>query len=562
MLSFDITDRNIRIIKGTESNGKIKISSAATLNLDEAVIVNGHVNDINRVAMMINQVLKQNNMPDKEAIVSIASNQTVFKELLIPPTTKESEFMKNVRHELQMQINIDDSYSVGYLIVGEPEETETGERMQKILATACPYDVVDCYKRIFHMLGLNLRSVMIGCNAITKVLLADVKVKSLMPLLAVQIDSNFISLNLYENNQLSFSRFASIDPDDYDDPDDYVFQAVNENIYRMLQFARSRGSESIDNVVFYGDITVSPNLYNRLVDEMAENDISVSQLNVPPQIHGYQNLEFSVYANAVGAMFKRNKVTEHVNLLEADNAVTNMIKKKSGGKTGGVLMGVGVVLSLLAVVGAYGGLFIADEVVKSATKALQEDIDSPETAAQRKQYQDLLAMTAKVDDYANKIQNTSDAFRTQPVLTRACFNAVDEALAKIVENNPNVTEAEIGTFTMAEGQINIPVTFETTEALSQKYPAELVQYLYDNNKAQFAAVEYVGYTVEEVQDEEGNAVAPEGEIPIDITISIGGNTLTAENTLKKVTFELILTLKNGYTPDLTVQAPTEQAAAQ
>ena len=65
MLSFDITDRNIRIIKGTESNGKIKISAAATLSLEEAVIVNGHVNDINRVAMMINQVLKQNNMPDK-----------------------------------------------------------------------------------------------------------------------------------------------------------------------------------------------------------------------------------------------------------------------------------------------------------------------------------------------------------------------------------------------------------------------------------------------------------------------------------------------------------------
>ncbi len=33
MLSFDITDRNIRIVKGVEGNGKIKISSAATLNL-------------------------------------------------------------------------------------------------------------------------------------------------------------------------------------------------------------------------------------------------------------------------------------------------------------------------------------------------------------------------------------------------------------------------------------------------------------------------------------------------------------------------------------------------
>lgn len=41
MLSFDITDRNIRVVKGVESNGKIKISSAATLNIEEGLIVNG-----------------------------------------------------------------------------------------------------------------------------------------------------------------------------------------------------------------------------------------------------------------------------------------------------------------------------------------------------------------------------------------------------------------------------------------------------------------------------------------------------------------------------------------
>ena len=45
MLSFDITDRNIRVVKGVESNGKIKISSAATINLEEGLIVNGHVKE-------------------------------------------------------------------------------------------------------------------------------------------------------------------------------------------------------------------------------------------------------------------------------------------------------------------------------------------------------------------------------------------------------------------------------------------------------------------------------------------------------------------------------------
>lgn len=562
MLSFDITDRNIRIIKGTENGGKIKISAAATLDLEEAVIVNGHVNDINRVAMMINQVLKQNNMPDKEAIVSISSNQTVFKELLIPPNSKESEFMKSVRHELQMQINVDDSYAVGYLIVGDPEEDEHGERMQRILATACPYDVVDCYKRIFHMLGISLKTVMIGCNAITKVLLADVKVKSLMPLLAVQIDKNFISLNLYEDNQLSFSRFASIDPEDYDNPDDYVFEAVNENIFRMLQFARSRGSEAISNVVFYGDITASPNLYNRLVDEMESNEITVSQLNVPPQIHGYQNLEFSLYANAIGAMFKRNKITEHVNLLEAEGAASALASamKNKDDKSVPVLPIIGLIASLIIVLGAWGVVSAMDAKVKSDTRKLQEAIDSPETAAKLKQYEDLQLMKENVLLYTQKVTYASEALKSKTVLNRDCYDAVDDALLNVMQSNPGTTEeAIVESVEFDEGVVTFPVSIETSDEFAQKYPAQVVEYLYTNYSDLFAKVEYTGYSVQvkETEDAMTSGTPETPETPG--TPVIGSN----EEEIRFINFQLVLTMYGEEMPEIPeeTEAASEEAAS-
>jgi type IV pilus assembly protein PilM len=541
MLSFDITDRKIRIIKGTESGGKIKISAAAEIDLEEAVIVNGYVNDINRVAVMINQVLKSKNMFDKEAIISISSNQTVFKELMIAPNPKESEFMKSVRHELQVQINIDDSYSVAYVIVGEPEEGEGGEKLQKILATACPYNVVECYKRIFHMLGISLKSVMIGCNAITKVLLADVKIKAKMPLLAVQIDSNFISLNLYENNQLSFSRFASIDPEDYDDPDDYVFEAINENIFRMLQFSRSRGSEAIENIVFYGDINVSPNLYNRLIDEMGSNEINVSQLNVPPQIHGYQNLEFSVYANAIGAMFKRNKQTEHINLLETEGSGGAAAKAK-GDKSFGLLLAAGLVVSVVAVAGTWAVLGIMDAATKSATKDLQAQIDSPETAAGLKQYDNLLIRRDAVNTYSAAITSASDAYKSQPVLTQEQYDAIDDALLTVMQNVAGTTkEAEVATLSYSDGVFTLPVVIETADEFSQKYPAELVSYLYDQYGKIFAYVDYTGYAVTTVA-----------------TTDAAGQ--TEETT--QVSFNLELTLNENEAPDISDDIAAAEAEAE
>lgn len=533
MLSFDVTDRKIRIIKGTESNGKIKISAAAEIALEEAVIVNGHVNDINRVAVLINQVLKRNNMPDKEAIVALSSNQTVFKELLVTPNPKESELMKEIRMQLQVQINIDDSYSVAYVIVGDPEDDENHEKKQRVLVTACPYDVVECYKRIFHMLGINLRSVMIGCNAITKVLLADSKVKAKMPLLAVQIDSDFISLNLYEDNQLSFSRFASIDPEDYDNPDDYVFEAVNENIFRMLQFARSRGSDNIENVVFYGDINVSNNLYNRLIDELAQNELSVSQINVPPQIHGYQNLEFSVYANAIGAMFKRNKITEHINLLEVESQGSAAGKVKAD-KSFPIFAAVGIGVSLVCVLGAWGVLSAMDGAIKNETAKLRADIDSPETAAGLQQYEDLQVMRDNVNIYADMIRNAKQAYESKPVLTREYYDMIDEALVTVAEQltedaaanveegqEPGETETGvINSVTYEDGIFEFTVTAKTSEEFSQKYPAALVDYLYDKNGDKFIYVEYTGYTATPILPSEEDPEASGSEISFTLRLQI------------------------------------------
>ncbi|MBQ3856770.1 MAG: pilus assembly protein PilM, partial [Ruminococcus sp.] len=152
MLSFDITDRNIRVVKGVESNGKIKISSAATLNVEEGLIENGHVKDVPNVATLINGVLKRNKMPDKEAIVSISSNLTFFKELTVVKE-KNQDMSKTVKQQVQAELNLDDSYCVTYIIVGEAEEkSEGGNPIYKVLATACPYEIVNSYREVFKLL--------------------------------------------------------------------------------------------------------------------------------------------------------------------------------------------------------------------------------------------------------------------------------------------------------------------------------------------------------------------------------------------------------------------------
>lgn len=560
MLSFDITDRNIRIIKGTESNGKIRISTAATLDLEEEVIVNGHVRDVPRLATLINQVLRTNKMPDKEAIVSVSSNMTIFKELHIQKAEKQQDFMKFVRAEMANALSIDDSYSVSYIIVGDSDQDSNSV---KVLATACPFEVVDCYKRVFNMLQISLRSVMIGCNCITKVLLADTKVKSKMPLLAVQIDPNFISLNLYENNQLSFSRFASISPEDYDDSDDYVFEAVKENIFRMLQFQRSKaGSDPIENVIFYGDTRE----YERLTNELEKMGIRTSVISVPPQIHGYENLEFSVYANAIGAMFKRNKETERINLLETDTVNNNRIRSDSS-YVMILILTIAVSIAICAVVWIV--LLLKNNSVKSDIETIKAKQESDLTKDLKAQIEMLNKKQKTASSYLSGAQSAEQAYKGRPypleekyeLIESSIHNSVKDVFGEEVGDDHTFDHTEyytIDNISYSEGVYKMTLKFKGEDIPLSTLPSKIIEDL--RKKPEVYFVGYTGYTIAEIQpetttkktptvlepqyDDEGNLIPPENtptttdnkdeevakkEITMPVTVYLRGDSISIDS---------------------------------
>lgn len=532
MLSFDITDRNVRVVKGVESSGKIKISSAATLNIDEGLIVNGHVKDIPNVATLINGVLKKNKMPDKEAIVSLSSNLTIFRELTVVKTAKSQDMQKAVKQKMQAELNLDDSYSITYVIVGDSEEkSDSGESMVKVLATACPYEIVNSYREVFKLLGISLKSVMVGCNCITKVLLADTKIKTKMPLLAVQIDNNFISLNLYEAGQLSFSRFASIDPADYGNSEDYVFEAVNENIFRMLQFHRTRNTgEVIENIIFYGDT----HDYVRLTDELSKMDLNTSLINVPPQIHGHENLEFSLYANAIGAMFKRNKDTEKINLLETELGVAMKRAGSTGSNSAGLAVLLGCVIGSVVIAGgAWLAMTLINNGIEKNIDEVQSYIDSQADKLEHRKR--LLALKDTVNAYNTKMVNAHDAFYSQPVVNGEKYDTIQAVLDKTADDL-GLGDSFISIPSYTNGTFTFSVTAAGSEEMVQKLPSLFIDNLTDEsfaeNNGYFNAASYSGYTVSiqqeqiEREDEDGNKTTVAGNeeetVTFSVTLTING----------------------------------------
>ena len=421
MLSFDISDRQIHIVKGDNTGNKIKIEKSLTVDVPEEMIMNGEIINLSGLAELLVNELKSQMMMEKDAIVSFSSSNIVFKELIVPKA-KPNEFLQMVQNHMSQEMGISDEYSISYTVVGEAGEDNPGA--VKVLATACPSAIVESYRKLFMIMSVNLKSVNISCNSISRIVLADKSNVDKMPLLVCQLDDNFLGLTLFENGQMAFARYVPIDPSDYDQ-EDYVTEALNENIFRMEQFNKARGGPGLSNVILYGKIDD----FIKLVDSLDGMDIKASVLGVPQMIVGYENFEFTVFANAIGSLYKRNRTTERINLLEIDTATG----KTSEGASG-LLITAAVVAgaSALAIFAINTFIGMRESSVKDDIEKTNEEIRKCDEILEANQI--LKRSLTDIQNYEARVKNATIKLKSLPAIKSQTFAQIDEALAKTAEN--------------------------------------------------------------------------------------------------------------------------------
>ena len=430
MLSFDISDRQINVVKGDNTAGKIKIDKSLTIDVPEDMILNGEVINLSGLNEIISAQLKAAMMNDKEAIVTFSSSNIVFKELIVPKG-KGSEFLTMVQNQMAQEMGLSDDYSISYSIVGEAGADNPGA--VKVLATACPSSIVDSFRKLFGVLGISLKSVNIGCNSISRIVLADKSNLNRMPLLVCQLDENFLGLTLFENGQMAFARYVPISPDDYES-EDYLF--------RMEQFNKARGGSGLENVILYGRIDD----YIKIVDALDGLDIKASVLSVPTQISGYENVEFTVFANAIGALYRRDKQTERINLLEVDQ----MQGKTGSGISQTFMTGI-IIAAASAVLIAIVTIF-----VNISKNSVQDDIDK--TNQEIEEAQKIIDEQAVLHNKLTYIQQwnmMADAAKTNistmPFLNQEKFDEIKKIMKEKKATYKSISyDEDKGTITLTE----------------------------------------------------------------------------------------------------------------
>lgn len=421
MLSIDITDRQIKLVRGVHSGSKIRVQDADMRELTLGMVSNGYITDVPMVAAELNDIIKTKGITEKDAIVSITSSSIVYKEMLLPKP-KSIKNTAAIEAMIQTNMGVSNEFNISYTIAGETEDEEKN-KLIKIIATACPQRLVDGYVRLFSHIGLSLKAVNISNNSVTRLIVNTPKMAERMPMLLIQIDKGFLNMNLYEDNQIVFSRYFNIDPADYDNAPDYVVRAVYDNLFRMIQFIKSRkGSKPLKEIMFYGDT----GNFIELSNAISSFNVPVHVLAAPSTVITMTEIDFTKYANAIGAIYRRNKDLEHINLLEATSA------KESKGMNGYLLALAGACVGAVVLVGAITlGLSVVDSSIKGQVSELQTRIDTPDLQNKLAVVSERENMLSGFQSYIANAGSTSELFNYMPKIQSYVVNKVKEPMEAV-----------------------------------------------------------------------------------------------------------------------------------
>lgn len=546
MLSIDITDRQIKLVRGSAQGNKIKIDEVDFREIEKGLVSNGYIADVPLVAAEIIDMINTRSIKEKDTIVSISSSSILYKELMLPKPRKLSNTAA-IEAMIGSNMGISGDYNISYTIVGETVD-ENKNPLIKVLATACPQRLVGGYVKLFTHMGLSLKAVNISNNAISRLIQNTPKMSGYMPLLLVQIDKEFLNINLYEDNVLSFSRYFKIDPADYNNAEDYVNQAIYDNLFRMFQFFQSRKDmKPIKEMMFYGEIGD----FIALTNTVSGFSVPCHILSAPTTIASRADFEFTVYANAIGALYKVNKELEHINLLD-----TTAAKESKGLNTFFIGLGAAALISVLAVVGANVVIDVINNNIKSEITSTQAKINDTALQARLTTLQQKEGVLANFQSYKDSIANAELMYNYMPKGTTSVYKMLREPFTEKQDKIENVTKDDIrkklnGMKLIDSVDISGYSVTATYSCKNQEQPSQYVRALID--QGYFENITYTGYTVEKGEDNKET-------IEFSLTMLLkAGNGVTVD---KSAADSIIEAGENGTQTDTSSTASTTESTAE
>ena len=254
----------------------------------------------------------------------------------------------------------------------------------------------------------------------------------------------------------------------------------------------------IKEMMFYGEIGD----FIALTNTVSGFNVPCHILSAPTTIASRADFEFTVYANAIGALYKVNKELEHINLL-----ATTAARESKGLNTFFIGLGAAAAISVLAVIGANVVVDVINNNIKNEITKVQAQTNDTELQARLTTLQQKEGVLANFQSYKNSIANAEMMYNYMPKGTTDVYKMLREPFTAKQDGIENVTSDDIRkklngmklTNTVGINGYTVTASFSCTD---QSQPSQYVRALIA--QGYFENITYAGYQVEKASAENDN----------------------------------------------------------
>lgn len=240
MIGLDIGSFYTKIGHYDKRSGKLK--NKVIEKTPANCVNNGLITDINKITSFINDIIKKNNIKEKNICFCIASTGIIIREITMP-TMKDDELKNALQYEVDQYIpNIND-YVVDYKPLGASSDNDKNMR---VMIVAAPKNIIIGYVKLADMLKLHIEAIDVYSNCIYKSIKKLCKLTGNVSI--INIGAVFTDITLINEGNYAFSRTIQFGGNDLTE---IIANTYNIDISNAEEYKRTKPFFSDENPDYF-----------------------------------------------------------------------------------------------------------------------------------------------------------------------------------------------------------------------------------------------------------------------------------------------------------------------
>lgn len=334
-ISIDVGSENIKVVVGRYHRNKVSIDKVFSFKTPEGSIEDGHIKDIDSLAMAINDALDSHNVKNDNVIFTTNSTSIINRTIIVPKVD-EDEIESVIKYEVQqyLPINLED-HMIQYNILDE--KVIDGNEKLEVLIVVYPNKMVYSYAELVNKIGGKPYALDLNYNSKRKayyVMNPEIKETAL----SIDMGAENIGLTIMKDNELilikttksggnylnsKISKVLEISLENAEmqkrencnlmnreeGPLEHVVREVVDSWFdeanRIIKYYKSKNTQNnIDKIYLCGGSSNIKGL-ERYVSTKLNMKVKIVQGNSNIEFKkGVEEVNISEYINAIGALIR------------------------------------------------------------------------------------------------------------------------------------------------------------------------------------------------------------------------------------------------------------------